>query len=839
VGLWSVPLFLLFVLWQWQAFSYGGFMSHQWLPASVAVGLFGLVVSLAIAYPRRPRQLSLAVLALFGLYAVWVACSALWAGSTSRVWLEAARTSTYVLVFALALVFLTDPRARRSFRYMLMAATLFLLTASIWELWTTNNVANLFAENRFFFPVTYPNNAAALFLVGFWPLMWLAAGPEERAPIRGIALGVATGLLGLAVMTQSRGAIWSLGLTIILAFVISPARLRTLLYLAVPVVLLVYEFPSLNRYWSEGPASVGGGVGARTILVASIVAALIGVIIALLEKWIRVNGRAKSVVGSLVIVAVVAGIVYGSVALTGPAGGPVDWVSQSWKQFTGQTATEEPSGTRLTMASSSGRVSIWEVALREFQSAPLLGVGADNFIYQHDLLRKTDAYQPQHAHSIELQVLGETGIVGGVLAFAGVLLALGGILWPRCVAGWRGARSSWLRPRGPSRTGKPSGTPSRFCSGRWGDRSVEYGWEMGLLLGVSYWLIHASVDWLWQMMGVALPMLLLLAAGLAAVDARVEVVWPRWNRWLRIRGDVSGLQEFHSASNQVEQRLSKEVGVPAEDMLDPGTYQSDVFSVVRRTQRRSRRLNRAARRKQRSVFLRPAGVLSHSFRALMVVLSLGVIIAAGLPYLSALYQDSAFALARTDAERAAKRAEVARWFQPTDPGPYETQATIYHNGALDALEAGRSDRAGAVLDSLALSIHSLEKATEVEPVNWVLHYRAGVASINLVLASAYASGEALDFDYAEMSPRVHGLSDWTSLSGSAISLPVPGSAAGSLATGRTTQALAARYRDMSSADLIALAGRFLAAADERNPLADDVDAATELLRTLRETLAAD
>ena len=48
-------------------------------------------------------------------------------------------------------------------------------------------------------------------------------------------------------------------------FIISPARLRLLFYLLVPALLMVYEFPNLNRYWLEGPDAVGGGLGARTL----------------------------------------------------------------------------------------------------------------------------------------------------------------------------------------------------------------------------------------------------------------------------------------------------------------------------------------------------------------------------------------------------------------------------------------------------------------------------------------------------------------------------------------------------------------------------------------------
>jgi len=232
-------------------------MPRQWLPGLLALGFFGLVVAALVVYPRRPRQLSLAVLCLFGLYSVWVAMSAFWADSATRVWFESARTFGFVLVFALALLFLTVRHARRAFRYFLMAAIFGLLAVCVWRLWSTADIAGLFIENRLSYPVSYPNNAAALYLIAFWPLMWLASGPEERAPVRGVALGLATGLLGMAIMTQSRGAIWSLGITLVIMFIVSPARIRTLLYLLVPALLMVYEFPNLNRYWLEGPQAVG------------------------------------------------------------------------------------------------------------------------------------------------------------------------------------------------------------------------------------------------------------------------------------------------------------------------------------------------------------------------------------------------------------------------------------------------------------------------------------------------------------------------------------------------------------------------------------------------------
>ncbi len=657
----------------------------------MALGLSGLVVFVLAAYPRHPRQLSLAVLALFGLYAIWVALSAVWADSPTRVWLEATRTGSYLLVLALALVFLTDPGARRAFRYLLIAASFFLLTACLWRLWSANEVASLFIANRYYYPVSYPNNAAALFLVGFWPLIWLAAGPEEKAVVRGLSLGLATGLLGLAILTQSRGAIYSLAFTVVLTFIVSPARLRTLLYLMVPGLLLLYEFPVLNRYWLEGPAAVGGGPGARTILLASVAAACFGTILGISERWVRVGARVRTVLGSILLVAAAAGAIYGSMALTSDVGGPLKWVSHTWKAFSGQIEENESaaaSTTRFALVSSSGRVDIWRVALDEFQEAPVLGVGADNFVFQYDRFRTLESLTPRHAHSIELQVLGETGSVGGILAFGGMLLALGAIMWSRCVAGWLGFRELWSRRR---RAGAAPPRNSRLCNARWGRNSMEYGWEMALLVGVTYWLVHASVDWLWQMAGVTIPAILLLAAALASTDARADIMWPRWNRWLRMK----------SSSSETSDEAA------AEPSTDP---------------------------------VRQSSIVAAAFRALMVALSLAVITGAALPYLSLQYQNSALALAERDGVLAVERAATASWFQPADPAPHATQARIYANAAEAAAASGDTDRAGAVLDNLALSLASYEDAIAKEPADWTLRYQAGVTTLNMLLATEYASG---------------------------------------------------------------------------------------------------
>jgi hypothetical protein len=106
-------------------------------------------------------------------------------------------------------------------------------------------------------------------------------------------LGLATGLLGLAVMTQSRGAAWSMAVTLVLMFALCPGRLRLLFYLVVPGFLMVYAVPQLSQYWTLGPETLEGAMAARVLTVVVIAAGFIGMILALLEGWIRVSRRMK------------------------------------------------------------------------------------------------------------------------------------------------------------------------------------------------------------------------------------------------------------------------------------------------------------------------------------------------------------------------------------------------------------------------------------------------------------------------------------------------------------------------------------------------------------------
>ncbi len=771
----SAPLAGLFVLWLWSVFSAGGFQADHWLPLALVVGLFGLVVSAFGAFQVRLGGIGLVVAVLFGAYLAWVGASTAWAGSADRVWLETARTGFLLLIFVLALLYLADPGAKKSFQYLLFTSAAIILVASLVRLWTAPSIGQLFIDNRLVWPVSYPNNAAALFLLPFWPLLWMAATSSNPLWLRAHALGLATGLSGLVIMTQSRGAVYSLAISLVVMFLISPIRLRTFVYLCVPALFLLYQFPILNQYWTLGPVAIGGAPGARTLLVASAAATCAGTLIALLERRVPKGPNAKRLCGTIVLVAVAATALWGTVVATKDVGGPAGWVSESWRRFTGAQATtvpEEPAhSSRFTIVSSSGRVEIWRVAWDSFLSSPLTGVGADNFVFQFDKYKPQEAVDAQHAHSIELQLLGETGIVGGLLGLGAVLISLAALLRGRLYGSRRTLISAWRScrnrlPERPSlghlRSEHETGSSEPAPDG------TRWGWEMALVAALAYWVIHASVDWLWQMAAVAVPALLFLAAGLANVGTRDSV--------------------------------------PGHDVV------------------RGHRHIRPPRGNDRTT--------TALFRATLLLVSLVTIVMAALPYLAGKYEESALALANTDAAGAAARAASAHRLQPTSPDPFITQAGIYTRAAALAADSTEPDRAGATLDNLSLGISSFEAAIRTEPVSWSLHYHAGVEMLNLLFATQEASGSLPSTpDYRSSTGAVPGLGDWSGLASSGgRTLRAVGEATGSLAVGSSLQAAAATYRAMSEDTLLAEAVAHLQAARQRNPLSAEVEAALTMLR---------
>jgi hypothetical protein len=105
------------------------------------------------------------------------------------------------------------------------------------------------------------------------------------------------------------------------------------------------------------------------------------------------------------------GAVVLAVALAG-IGDPVEKARDEYRAFT-ELQSDRNTESRFT-SGGGNRYDYWRVALDQFTDNPLRGIGAGNYDRTYFLERHTTE-DIRQAHSIELQVLGELGIVGGAL----------------------------------------------------------------------------------------------------------------------------------------------------------------------------------------------------------------------------------------------------------------------------------------------------------------------------------------------------------------------------------------------------------------------------------------
>jgi hypothetical protein len=510
-----IPVAVLVAVWLLAAYRAGGYQAHSWMPLAIFIGFAGLVVAAFRAYGSPPSRNSLIVLGLFALYVVWMALSIVWAVGPAAAWEETGRACFYLVFFALALTFLTNPEARRAARPLLLAAGLVIVGVGLYRLATAGLRADFFIGRRFSFPLTYPNAAGCFYLLLVWPLLWLAADPRSRLWIKGLSLGTLAALLQLAFVSQSRGAAGALVLSAIVYFLLSPARLRSLLCLVVPAVLMALAFTPLTTYYTDGVGEIGRSLALAWIGGSWVVAALAGVVFGLADRRVHVSSTVRWVASVVVIVALLAGAGFGFMRLQNSVGDVSEWVQSTASNFFSlevKGGSQGLGGSRFGNFEGNGRGMFWRTAWLGYEDAPVIGNGVGSYPYLNELYRDRASVDAQQAHSIEMDQLSDTGVIGFALFMAAFLLALGLALTPRFRSWWAliRRRRPFLRHLRSSRAHETS------IAGQ--------AWTVALVAGVLLWFIHASVEWLWHFSGVTLGALLLLAWAVTSAAPRSPAV---------------------------------------------------------------------------------------------------------------------------------------------------------------------------------------------------------------------------------------------------------------------------------------------------------------------------
>jgi hypothetical protein len=501
-----LPAGAVVALWLLFARRDGGYSPTTWYPA--AIGLCGL---LAVVAPRHP-PLSRALWVAFGLLGslvAWSFASMLWADSPATAW----ETSNQLVLLALgAAVMALTPWTPRSAALLLgvWAVGIGVVCAlTLLEALRAGDLTSWFDVYRWAQPTGYPNGAAGLAALAFWPALLLSSRRQTPAAFRIALLPLATFLLLFSLLPQSRGSAIGLVLVMPLLLFLASQRLRLMARVVLAgIAVLVTADPIFRVY--ETVASGGRATGvladaARAIglATAGALAAAVGLLVieraaAGRPRWLKALRRATVgiAVAAVVAVGVAAALNFHAIS---------SGVGERWDTLRSGRETHLPTGPRLGADIGDQRTDFWRVALDLFEEAPVTGAGAGNFEQRYTTARRRPN-QSRYPHDVWLRFLGETGAVG-LMLFLGLL-------------------------------GTVLGVP--IARRRSVDRSSR-GIVAVCVAMTAYFLVHASVDWLDRMPAVAGPAFAVPFVALRLVSARAE---PRkqaraW-RWVGVGATLLG-----------------------------------------------------------------------------------------------------------------------------------------------------------------------------------------------------------------------------------------------------------------------------------------------------------
>jgi hypothetical protein len=484
----------LLVVVLYAAFAHGATAEATYARVEVALAGIAALAGAAWLWTGTLRlgapRLAIAGTALLALFAAWNGISVLWSVDADQSWVELNRALSYVLVLCLALALgATERRApawiSRGFAAIAFAVTCYALGQKVIPGLHIGGLVNLNrtgAFPRLQEPLGYWN-ALALFLVLGVPSTLALVVDERRSRRWRTAATVALSLTLVAIgLTYSRGGLIALAVALALAIGLGGRTLRALLWLAaaaaaaIPPLIVGLTNHSLNtaRIALSG-RETAGLVLLGVLLVSMLVLGLAAWRLQAIEAHHPIGTRTARRIARALVPGVGVLLVIGVLAVALSSRGVSGTASHLWSSFTTTRVTSNYDPTRLLSADSENRWVWWKEAAGAFSDRALLGWGAGSFPVVH-LLYRQNRLSVSQPHSVPLQFLAETGLVGALLALSGFGLLLVGAI-RRVVS-------------------LPGGSERLIGA--------------ALVAGTGAYLVHGLYDWDWNIPAVTLPALLFL-----------------------------------------------------------------------------------------------------------------------------------------------------------------------------------------------------------------------------------------------------------------------------------------------------------------------------------------
>src|SRR5215218_3983654 len=362
----------------------GLYLDELWLP--VAAGVLALLFATLFArgfYADLPPAGTLALAFLAALVAV-KGLSMVWTMSETETIKETLRSSMYLAAFLMALAALTSGRQVGS----LIDASVFMVAAVagyglLQKISPIEYPVRSLDGIRMDSTLQYSNTTAVI--LGMGVVLALARMSTLRNfVLRGLYAAITLSFFVALYLTVSRGGIGSLGIGLIVLFIITSGRLRMfadLILLSLPGAWLWWQMQSL-------PGLLGTGVSPRQkiadgtlfrndLILALVVAFVLQAAYTILMNRYELSPVLRRRLGILVVAGGVLAMSVGAFVVVNGYGGP----GQAYSRLLASADETGNAGQRLASLDISSRGDYWRVAWAAWKERPLTGTGAGTFQY--------------------------------------------------------------------------------------------------------------------------------------------------------------------------------------------------------------------------------------------------------------------------------------------------------------------------------------------------------------------------------------------------------------------------------------------------------------------------
>lgn len=435
------------------AFDDGGYFASA-IETAGTIACAGLLALLALPATRRrlPPAAPAPVLALAAL-AAWTGLSGRWSPAPETALLDVRRDLLYVGLFGLALVAADGRRAARRTARLVLGVIVVVATAGVLsrlapDLLGHRRGASVVFDERLSYPLGYWNAFGALAAMGLVLALGMAGDLRARAYVRALCAAAGPLLVVAVVLSLSRGAWLAFVAGSAVLLLLAPQRVSVALSALVVAAAAALAVVRLGAHPQVFDGTRAPGPGAPRLAVEiALLCALAGAA----QGLLAVAGWRPHVSRRVAVVAA-------GVALAGSGAvlvqGGASWMVRQVDAFRAPTSLRAEHGPARLLSAGGLRNEAYGAALAGFRAQPLRGEGAGSFPWRWARSRTTDL-PLRDAHSLVLGTMTELGVVGLALLLA-FLVAVG--------------RAALRCRRGAAMTA-----------------------------AVATWLVHACVDWDWEM----------------------------------------------------------------------------------------------------------------------------------------------------------------------------------------------------------------------------------------------------------------------------------------------------------------------------------------------------